>query len=101
MRVMVFFDLPVDTSAEKTAYRQFRNFLIKEGFVMMQQSVYFKLALNATAVDAIKKRVRNNVPTKGLVQMMVITEKQFANIDYLIGESQSNVIESTDRYIVI
>lgn len=101
MRVIVFFDLPVETSAEKTAYRQFRNFLIKEGFVMMQQSVYFKLALNGTTVDAIKKRVRNNVPSKGLVQMMVITEKQFANIDYLIGESQSKVIESTDRYIVI
>lgn len=101
MRVIVFFDLPVETSAEKTAYRQFRNFLIKEGFVMMQQSVYFKLALNGTAVDAIKKRVRNNVPSKGLVQMMVITEKQFANIDYLIGESQSKVIDSTDRYIVI
>lgn len=101
MRVIVFFDLPVETSAEKTAYRQFRNFLIKEGFVMMQQSVYFKLALNGTTVDAIKKRVKNNVPSKGLVQMMVITEKQFANIDYLIGESQSKVIESTDRYIVI
>lgn len=101
MRVLVFFDLPIDTAADKTAYRSFRTFLIKEGFVMMQQSVYFKLALNGTTVQSIKKRVENNTPKKGLVQMMVITEKQFADITYLVGESQSKIVDSTDRYIVI
>ncbi len=101
MRVIIFFDLPVETSSDKTAYRQFRTFLIKEGFVMMQQSVYFKLALNGTTVEMVKRRVKDNVPPKGLVQMMVITEKQFTNIDYLLGEGQSKVVDSTDRYVVI
>jgi CRISPR-associated protein Cas2 len=40
MRVMVFFDLPVVTSAERKEYTKFRKFLIHEGFIMMQFSVY-------------------------------------------------------------
>ena len=46
MRVIVFFDLPVDTLEHKRAYRKFRKFLIEKGFLMMQESVYCKLALN-------------------------------------------------------
>ena len=40
MRVIVFFDLPVDTLEHKRAYRKFRKFLIEKGFLMMQESVY-------------------------------------------------------------
>ncbi len=48
MRVIVFFDLPVGTSAQRRSYNQFRRMLVKAGFLMMQESVYTKLALNAT-----------------------------------------------------
>lgn len=101
MRIIVFFDLPTETSADKTAYRQFHTFLVKEGFVMMQKSVYFKLALNGSAVQSVKTHLRGNIPAKGLVQMMVITEKQFDDIVYLSGESNSNIVDSTDRHIII
>ena len=40
MRVMVFFDLPVITSANRKDYRDFHKYLIKTGFLMMQESVY-------------------------------------------------------------
>ena len=46
MRLIIFFDLPVGTVAERKAYVGFRKFLINEGFLMMQYSVYSKLALN-------------------------------------------------------
>ncbi|MCX4286723.1 MAG: CRISPR-associated endonuclease Cas2 [Clostridia bacterium] len=101
MRILVFFDLPTETNADKTAYRQFRNFLIKEGFAMMQQSVYSKLALNGSTVELVKRRLQVNIPSKGLVQMLVITEKQFADTVYLVGESSSHVIDSTDKYILV
>ena len=57
MRVIVFFDLPVDTLEHKRAYRKFRKFLIEKGFLMMQESVYCKLALNGTVVAGIEKAV--------------------------------------------
>ena len=47
MRVLVFFDLPVLTAKERREYRRFRNELLKNGFIMLQESVYCKLALNS------------------------------------------------------
>ena len=53
MRILVFFDLPTLTAANKKDYTQFRKYLIKNGFIMIQESVYTKLALNQTVSDAV------------------------------------------------
>lgn len=42
MRLMIMFDLPVETSEERKEYRKFRKNLINEGFIMIQYSVYVK-----------------------------------------------------------
>ena len=52
MRVILFFDLPTETLEDKREYRNFRKFLIKKGFLMMQESVYCKLALNQTVAGS-------------------------------------------------
>ena len=62
MRVLVFFDLPVLTAENRRAYTRFRKFLLKNGFLMLQESVYCKLALNGTAVNAIVDNVHKNKP---------------------------------------
>ena len=49
MRVMVLFDLPVETAQQRKAYIQFRRALISDGFIMMQESVYTKIVLNPVA----------------------------------------------------
>ena len=101
MRVMVFFDLPVDTSADRRNYTKFRKFLIKSGFLMMQESVYCKLALNSTVADSICDNVRKNKPEKGLVQMLTVTEKQFARMELLVGEIKDNVIDTDERLVIL
>lgn len=101
MRVMVFFDLPTLTSMDKREYRQFRKFLINRGFVMVQQSVYSKLALNQTAAKNIVASVKRNSPAEGVVQMLVVTEKQYGKMEYVIGEKQSNVIDSDERLVIL
>ena len=58
MRVVVFFDLPVLTEANRRDYRVFRKFLIKSGFMMVQESVYCKLAQNSSVGDAIIDNIR-------------------------------------------
>ena len=101
MRVIVFFDLPVQTSAERREYAQFRKHLMKHGFIMMQESVYCKLALNMSAANAIMDYVRQNKPPAGLVQMLVVTEKQYARMEFVVGESHSEIINSDERTIFL
>lgn len=101
MRVIVFFDLPVLTLNDRREYRRFRKYLIQSGFIMMQESVYSKLALNTSAVSAVMENVRKNSPTAGLVQMMAVTEKQYNRMEFVVGETTSNVLQSDDRLVII
>ena len=101
MRVFVFFDLPTLTLENLREYRRFRKYLIKNGFLMLQESVYCKLALNQTAVDSIYDNLYRNKPLKGSVLVLSLTEKQFSKAQYLIGENKSDVIDSDERLIIL
>lgn len=101
MRVIVFFDLPTETGEDKRQYRKFRKFLIQKGFLMMQESVYCKLALNTTVADAIVQAVKMNKPNSGLVQLLVITEKQYARMEFVIGSSKNDIIDTDERLVVL
>lgn len=99
MRIIVFFDLPTETLENRREYSRFRKFLIKSGFMMMQESVYCKLALNQTVVSSITESLRRNKPTQGLVQLLVITEKQFSKMEFITGTSTGDIITSDERFI--
>ena len=101
MRVLVFFDLPTETAKERKIYSKFRKLLIDEGFIMLQESVYAKLALNNSVVNSIKEKIYKNKPPKGIVQMLIITEKQFSEIEYVVGDASSDVLNDTERLIVL
>ena len=99
MRLIVFFDLPSVTTKDLTEYRNFRRFLLKNGFIMMQESIYSKLVLNNNSSALLRKQINKNLPSRGIVQLMQITEKQYSNIEYLIGKPETNVINSDKRII--
>lgn len=101
MRVIVFFDLPVLTNKQRRQYRWFRNALLKEGFIMMQESVYCKLLLNNSAVTFLKNHLDKIKPPEGLVQVLTLTEKQFQKIDYLVGEEDSVYVNNLDRVVIL
>ena len=67
MRILVMFDLPTETSLQRRNYRKFRKTLIKNGFIMMQESVYVKLAMNQDSVELIVKSIRKMCPDEGIV----------------------------------
>nr|WP_304425442.1 CRISPR-associated endonuclease Cas2 [Faecalibaculum rodentium] len=79
------FDLPVLTSRNRRDYSMFRKFLIKSGFMMMQESVYCKLTTNQSSAETVLKMVRANKPPEGLIQTLIITEKQFSKMDFILG----------------
>jgi len=99
MRLLLMFDLPMQTPADRRAYRQFRKFLISEGFIMHQYSVYSKLLLNNTANQAMIKRLEKHNPRRGIVTLLTVTEKQFARMTYLFGK-RNTTIANTDKRII-
>ena len=101
MRVVVLFDLPITTDSGKKEYRKFRKYLIKSGYIMMQESVYCKLAQNDTAADSLIDNIRKNKPADGLVQVLKLTEKQFSRIEIIVGEFKSEIINSDERLVIL
>lgn len=101
MRVLVLFDLPVVTTEQRREYTRFRKFLLKSGFMMLQESVYCKLALNQTAVQGIVDKVHKNSPPEGLVQLLTVTEKQYSKMEFIVGEVKSEVLDSDERLVIL
>lgn len=101
MRVIVMFDLPVVTASERKEYTKFRKYLIKSGYLMLQESIYCKLAQNTTAADALIQNIKKNKPPQGLVQVLKITEKQYAKMEYIIGTSKTEVYDGDERLVIL
>ncbi len=101
MRTIVFFDLPNVYAKDKRNYLLFRKFLVNEGFIMMQESVYSKIVMNSEQSNLLAKRIRKNAPSKGLIQLLTITEQQYAKIENIIGEVNTKIINSEERLIVL
>ena len=101
MRTIVFFDLPNIYAKDKRNYNLFRKFLINEGFIMLQESVYSKIVLNSIQANLLTEKIKKNAPKKGLIQLMTITEKQYSQIQYIIGEPDTKIINSEDRLVIL
>lgn len=101
MRIIVMFDLPVVSANDRREYTRFRKYLIKSGFLMLQESVYCKLAQNSTAADLIIQNLKKNKPLSGLVQTLKITEKQFSRMEYIVGQKESDVLDSDERLVFL
>ena len=95
------FDLPVETVAQRREYRLFRKYLIKQGFLMLQESNYCKMVPNSAAGDGVIMGLRANKPPEGSVQVLKVTEKQFAKMEYLVGEAKDNVINDDRRLVIL
>ena len=101
MRVIVFFDLPVKTKKDRREYSNFRKYLVKNGFMMIQESVYAKLALNQNVANEICESVKKHKPPAGLVQMLTVTEKQYSKMELLVGSIDSNVVSNDERLLIL
>ena len=85
MRMLVFFDLPVQTKKQRREATAFRNFLIKDGYHMLQYSVYARVCNGNDAVAKHRARLTGQLPANGAVRLLVVTEKQYQSIEILLG----------------
>lgn len=90
MRMIVFFDLPVTTAKERKSATQFRNFLLKDGYQMVQYSVYSRVCNGMDAVQKHETRLNLNLPAKGSIRLLTVTEKQYESMQILLGEKGYN-----------
>lgn len=95
------FDLPVTTATVRKEYTVFRKFLIKSGFLMLQESIYCKIAQNSTMADSIVENIRKNKPSSGLVQVLKVTEKQYSKMEYIVGENKTDILNSDERLVIL
>ena len=87
MWLMVFFDLPTKTKTDRKRYTTFRKGLLKDGFSHMQHSVYLRHCASRENTDVHVKRVRSFLPSKGIISILRITDKQFGMIESFYGKS--------------
>ena len=99
MRLMLFFDLPVEKAKQKREYRTFVKKIKSFGFYMMQKSVYIKMGIDNQVIESTLNKIKAYLPSEGNVFVLSITEKQFASIEFLLGENSTDVINSDDRII--
>lgn len=93
MWVLVFFDLPTETRKDRKVYADFRKKLLNDGFAMFQFSIYLRHCASMENAEVHIKRVKRNLPEKGQVGMMTITDKQFGMMEVFHGRSPAGPIE--------
>lgn len=88
MWVIVLFDLPTETQQERKQYAEFRHFLLEDGFVMMQYSVYMRHSSSDENAQVHVQRVKARLPPDGEVRIVKITDKQFGRIEVFYGSKR-------------
>lgn len=91
MWVLAMFDLPTDTKQARHDYARFRKSLIKDGFSLMQYSVYVRHCSSEENALVHVKRVELNIPPHGEVRVLAITDKQFERMHVFWGKKRKPV----------
>lgn len=82
----MFFDLPVKTVRQRKTAAKFRQFLLKDGYYMLQYSVYVRICNGTDGVNKHKARLKANLPDNGSVRLLTVTEKQYEAVEILVGK---------------
>ncbi|HOX22523.1 MAG TPA: CRISPR-associated endonuclease Cas2, partial [Elusimicrobiales bacterium] len=85
MRLLVFFDLPVQTKEERRHATQFRKFLLNDGYFMLQWSVYCRICRGEDNAQTHLNRLKGAVPAKGSIRSLQITDQQYGRMQLLLG----------------
>ena len=102
MRILCFFDLPVETKKEQKEYREFRKALISNGFQMLQYSIYYRVIPNRSVGNKYESILKKSIPSGGEIRLLYVSEKQFADMQLLVGRrSVQEVIVGNHKLVVI
>ena len=97
MWILVMFDLPVDTPEAKAAYREFHDFLLDEGYLMLQYSVYARPCASEEVLDVHESRAEKRLPDDGQVRILKFTDSQYARMKTFYGKIRGPTEKAPDQ----
>lgn len=101
MRILLFFDLPMVTKDEVRRYTHFHKFLLVNGYIMVQYSVYSKILQNKDSVNWHMDFLKKHLPLDGSVMSLTITEKQYASMKKLVGSKLALDRKITSKKLLV
>ena len=101
MWLMVFFDLPTKTKPQRRRANRFREFLKKDGFMMLQLSAYARVCRGQDAVDKHVRRVRSSLPKEGSVRTLQVTDKQYGRMELMLGNAPKTESLGTSQMVLL
>jgi CRISPR-associated protein Cas2 len=99
--MLVFFDLPVGTKADRRNATRFRKFLKDDGFMMLQWSVYARVCRGEEAAEKHDGRVTKNLPPRGSVRTLRVTDRQYARMKLLLGEATFSEKKAPQQLVLL
>ena len=98
MRIIVMLK-PTNKRGTKTAYTKFREYLKKDGYVLIQPEVYMRTVTSRRAVTSHLSALSAKCPKTGTVRVLTLTEKQYGRIVvFSVAEDfQDSVVGARER----
>lgn len=97
MWLMCMFDLPTETGFDKREYIRFRKVLLKNGFNMIQYSVYVRSCPSYENLETHRKRLEKNLPSKGEIRFIPFTDHQFGKMKVYYRSKRIKTEESPNE----
>ena len=101
MWLFVLFDLPVKTKPQRRVATKFRKFLIDDGYIMLQYSVYARVCRGQEAVNKHVGRLLKKLPGEGSVRSLQVTDMQYARMKTLVGTRPAEEEIGTAQMIML
>ena len=100
MWLVVVFDLPTNTTQDRKRYRNFRNVLLDDGFIMLQYSVYTRHCGRLINSEVHRKRIHKALPQNGEVRVLALTDKQFGHIEVFYGKLPRAIEQAPEQVML-
>src|SRR5690606_20276950 len=91
MWVLVLFDLPTETKRDRQVATKFRKKLLDDGCAMFQFSIYVRHCPSRENAEVHIKRTKRNLPKRGKVGILCITDKQFGQMELFVGQTETDL----------
>ena len=101
MWLFVLFDLPVGTKVERKTAAKFRKFLLEDGYMMLQFSVYARVCRGQEGVDKHLWRLDRHLPNKGSVRALQVTDKQYERMRILVGKASKTEEKAGEQLVLL
>ncbi len=83
--MLVVFDLPVSSPSQQKRAAGFRKFLLDQGYLMIQYSVYARACVSYNRMQTQMRRLKMNIPAEGHVRALYVTQAQWERMYVVHG----------------